>query len=87
LEPEVVSTRAADILDADPEAWKGENQPGIPDVQRLCDAWDRLKAAQAECDSHPPPYAGPDWAAKTQAYAEARRDLNAEFERIKGGAK
>lgn len=75
----------ADLQDAKPQPRKGEKAPDLhPDLLRLCAAYDRLRAAQAACDDHDPPYAGDLWGAKTRAYTEAKADLAAEFDRIKG---
>lgn len=82
------SPRPANLQDVKASAWKGEKSPDLsPELLALCGAYDRLKAAQTAVDLHEPPYAGPTWAQKTKAYAEAKRQLFAEFERIKGGVK
>jgi hypothetical protein len=79
-------TKPTTLRDAEPEPWKAERRPDLsPELLALCAAHDKLKAAQAACHDHEPPYAGQDWRAKTQAYAEARDALSALFEQIRRG--
>lgn len=76
-------SKAHELQDA--QDWRDDKKPDMhPDLLRLCSAYERLRSAQAEIDAHVPPYAGPAWKAKTDAYAEAKAGLEAEFQRIKG---
>jgi hypothetical protein len=80
----VSADEPAQLHDAKGDAAKGDNQPDLnPDLVRPCMAYDRLRLAQRACDEHDPPYAGELWAKKTLAYGQAKRDLEAEFERIR----
>lgn len=62
------------------------SQPGpTPEATELLGLGFRVLEAKGACDTHQPPHAGPEWAAKTQAFRDAWAAWEAAILRLRGG--